>query len=158
MKSNLFDVYVYSQTFSPCRSCSQTVSPNYLVFKIKKVSVCIGCCLLCRNVSGRTDFTFVQHRIPLPGFTLTIWFELYFRIDIRGRMDSTFVHLRIPVQSCQHYLGDLVTFRIYSYCLRSIPLAAFSSCVINVFEVRGMHTVSSPLEIHFNIYYPCKIY
>ena len=64
-------------------------------------------------------------------------------MDIWGCRDYTFVQLRITVESCYHYLGDLVTLRIYFYYLRSMLLAAFSSRVTSVFEVRGLNIAYS---------------
>ena len=51
--------------------------------------------------------------------------------------------LVLPVEICQYYLGDFVTIIINLYCLCSMPLAAFSSRVIRVFEFRGIHIASS---------------
>ena len=66
---NLFDGYVYSKTFSLCRSYSWIVSPNYLETKKIKVSVCIGCFFLQVVIS---EYELISHAFNfiflLPGF------------------------------------------------------------------------------------------
>ena len=62
--------------------------------------------------------------------------------NVIGHTDFTCVQIRSPVDICYHYLGDIVTLRIHLYCLHSILLADFSSCVITIFEFQGLHIAS----------------
>ena len=63
--------------------------------------------------------------------------------NVMGQKNHMCVQLCIYVDICKDYLGDIVTLIIYLYCLRSMPIQAFSLFLISVFEFQVFRIASS---------------